>query len=416
MEQSIYRREDGVFVKFITYLIAMLFIINNGTVYTHMVGVNHLDSIATYAIVPLMLICLFVNVSMPKRAISTCLIVGAYLGVYVVLSGANIRIALPEIVLVIAVLAYYLTIEVDSSPKVLIAYRNIIFAIALVSLFFWLFGSILNVIHSTGTVVSNWGAMGSGSTNNVSSYYGVYFELDRTYIFGEFITCNRAIFVERAFASFSFGIGWIYELFIERNKSKIRLVVFVLSILSTLAMTGLIILVITFALYFVFGETHQKLIRVFKILIVPVVIEITVYVVSYLLQTKMSMGHSYSSRMNDFINGFAAWSKSIWWGYGFGNSEYIHQMFKTGYSNSISAILTQGGIMLIAPYVYCFYKGISHGVKKKNTERGLFAIVFLLSFSFTAVAFINIVIYLLIYMRYGNYFGQGNRVVNNPVE
>lgn len=398
---TITRQKNSKAAKIITYLIAFLMIINNGTVYTHIEGINHFDVVTTYAPVLLLMILLLMHRTVSRRSLIVGIELITYLGLYAIISSSNMKMALPEIVLVFVFLIYFLTLEMEGTPRLLIAYRDIIFVVAFVSLFFWFFGSILGIVPNTGTVISNWGLMGTGMTKQLKSYFGIYFELDRTYIFGTFITSNRAIFVERAFASFSFCIGWIYELLLEKNKSRLKLTVFSLAMISTLSMTGLIVTVITFVLYYIFNGTNRRIIRIFKFLLVPLVIAVATYIIYYLLQTKMSMGHSYSSRRSDFSNGIEAWRQSILYGYGYGNNSYIHQTFKTGYSNSVTAVLSQGGIMLAILYLISFGRGLVGGFKTQDINKSLFVIVLLVILSFTAVAFTNTVIYLMIYLYYG---------------
>lgn len=400
------KRENSFSISnVLTYLIAFFFLLGNGTVYTHMVGYNHLDAFITYAPFVLIIALLFTirlfNGAQFRKAALLVSFLALYLLFYFVLSSSNLRLAIPELLLVVCIVFYYMTVEINGTPKIFVAYRNIIYIVALVSLFFWIFGSLLGILQPTSEVISNWGTTGTGVYNSLKSYFGLYYELDRTYIFGRFIVCNRSIFVERAFASFSFGIGWIYELFIEKNKSKYRLTVFSVAMISTLSMTGLIVVIITYLLFYIFNGANDKLINLFRIMLIPVVLLLGYVGVSYLLDTKMSMGHSYSSRMSDFLNGFSVWLNRPIMGYGFGNGEVIRSIKNTGYSNSISPILTQGGIVLAIPYIICFAKGLAAGIRTKDINKSLFVAVFLVMFIFTAVSFINSVIYLLLFMIFG---------------
>lgn len=383
--------------KLLIYLIAFLMIINNGTVYTHIVGYSFLDAITTYAPIILFFILFLINRRLTKKSVLIGISIAVYCFIYMILSNSNTKVAVMQIILLFVYIVYFFSFEQREGKMYLwIAYRDIIVFIASISILIWIFGSLLGIIQANSTILSNWGTSGTGSLVALKNYFGIYFERDETYILGRFIVCNRAIFVERAFAAFSFSIACIYELFVEENVSKKRLVILVAAMISTLSMTGLIVTVITLIMYYVFYKKNSPVYQLIKFMIVPMVLVVGLVIISYLLQTKMSMGHSFSSRTSDFINGINAWTNSVLWGYGFGNDSFIHSNFHTGYSNSISMVLTQGGIMLGILYLVCLLRGIMHGIKKKNINWILCIIVFFIEFSFTAVAFRNITMYMLI--------------------
>lgn len=391
--------------KFLIYLAAFLIMLNIGTVYTHMPGGGHLDGIVTFLPAVLLLgvvvIKRWFNQATAARTVKVVVLIAAYLAICSIICGANMRNTIAQIMFVAILVLYCALIEKGRNPFLLIAYRDIIFIVALISLVFWLFGSILGIISPSSSVISNWGVSGGGSYNTLKSYYHLYFELDRTFIFGGFITSNRSIFVERAFTSFAFSIGWLYELFIENRKSKVRLIIFSLSMISTLSMTGLIIIVVTFMLYYIFNGTNQRILNFVRVIFIPVIVFVAWFSINFLLETKFSMGHSGISRISDFRNGFVAWKYKPLFGYGFGNSDVIHQQFRTGYSNSVTMILTQGGLAMFLLYLIPFVKGLSVGIKLHNINYSLFVVVIILSFSFTAIAFTDMMIYLLIFFVYG---------------
>lgn len=68
-----------------------------------------------------------------------------------------------------------------------------------------------------------------------------------------------------------------------------------------------------------------------------------------------------STRLDDFVAGFEAWSRSPLFGYGFSNTEVVKTYMSAfradnlGFSNSLFNTLVMGGIVWLLPYVIGFY-------------------------------------------------------------
>ena len=380
-------------------LTAICFVLDIGTVYTHIPNSFHLSGLVAY--LPIFFLLLLVitrrryNEDNVRRALKTCIFLLLFLLVYAIISGSLLRVTIPKIFLVVSMVLYFVLEESNGDLKLLVAYRNIIFILAVISLFFWSFGCILHIINPNSTVTCYW-----GGAQILKSYYMLHFEREQTYLFGIWITANRSIFTERAFASFAFSIAFLYELLIEEQKSKIRLVMLGMAMISTFSITGLIIMILTIMLYYIFNGNNKTIITLFKILLVPVVVFVSYYSIKYLLDVKFSMGLSASSRMQSFGNGFKAWLQSPIWGYGYGNGDEILQLFNTGSSNSISMILTRGGLMITLLYAYAIIKGLISGFQRKNINISLFVAIVFVGFTFTAIAFTSEMIYLLLVFAY----------------
>ena len=409
------------------YTTALSLVLSIGTVYTHIRGFEKLDVIVTYLPVITLTILLFTKQfytrSVFYRTIQTAICLLVYLSIFAVVSGSNLTKALYQIVLLVVFLLYVLLFENQGTPYLFIAYRNIITTIAGISIVLWILGPVLELIPSYA-VSENWGLSGTGLYRTIKGYFGLQFAREETYIFGRLIISNRSIFVERAFAAYSFALGWIYELFIEKNKSRKRIIVLSVAILTTFSMTGLILLIIISMMRYIFTGKNQVIVKLLKIAFIPVAVVVVISSIQYLLNEKMSMGHSAVSRMADLNNGIAAWLNRPLTGYGFGNGAEIQRLFSTGYSNSITSVLCQGGIMLMSLFVICFAKGIYAGIKNKNMNYVLFTISFLLFFASTVIAFRNITVYVLLFSCFSllkvpsnNYeevaYGKRNCISNN---
>lgn len=385
----------------LVYLTALSLILSTGTVYTHLQGWGILDIIVTYfPIISIIFILLskryYAGIRF-RNSLEVIILVMAYIAVFAIVSKSDLQKTVYQLVILVVFLAYKLLFENEGKPYLLIAYKNIIYGFAIISIVLWLLGPILEVIPAFA-VNENWGLSGTGTYRTIRSYLGLQFAREESYIFGRLIISNRSIFVERAFAAYSFGIAWLYELFIEENKSRKRFILLTLAMFTTFSMTGYIISIIVLIMYYVIRGKNDIIVRMVKILLVPVLVVLAISAIQYLLGEKMSMGHSVVSRMSDLRNGISAWLRRPIYGYGFGNGSEIQRLFKTGYSNSISSILTQGGIMLMTLYLLCFVRGIQSGIANRKNEFVVFTISYFMFFATTAIAYRNITIYLLLFI------------------
>lgn len=393
-------KNSQVISNILTYLTAISIILDIGCVYTHMGDSFHLQVIVRYLPIIFLTMRIFlmryINVKKLKMAVINVSFIFIYLAIYMIISKSKISITLRDIVLLCIIFMYYVLIESDSMPKLLIAYRNVIFIIAAISIFMWLFCCILRFIPVTSIETVYW-----GKAAQVQSYFMVQFESEYLYLFGQKIICNRSFFVERAFAAFAFLIGGIYELFIEKEQSKVRLIVLFMAIITTFSMTGIITTIFTVVIYYAIQKGNFTIYRILKWFIFPIMLSVSIILISYLLNEKISQGRSVNIRLADIQNGIIAWKTSPIFGYGYSNADTIDATFNTGYSNSISMILTRGGIWILLLYILAFFKGIYAAVKRKNLKELAFIIVFIIPLSATAIAFTDIVFYLLSFLGCG---------------
>ena len=101
------------------------------------------------------------------------------------------------------------------------------------------------------------------------------------------------------------------------------------------------------------------------------------------------------TRTDDILNGFRAWLDSPIFGWGYMN-RYVLDKYHTGFSNSIVAILAQGGIILLSLYFVPFVKFIKRNRKITRMNVLLFGGLFYILFSGNIVAFNCCTIYIIV--------------------
>ena len=222
---------------------------------------------------------------------------------------------------------------------------NITFILGIISIFFWFFGSYLNLISPTSYVINNW----SGGAV-VPNYYGLYFETQQINILDSYIIRNSGVFSEAPMWSLILSLALIFqELYLKNNIHKSIAISMI--ILSTFSTTGIYIIGLL-VLYKLIVQV-KGWIRYFGLIIVPILI----YGLSVIWENKAETS-SANIRFDDYRAGFLAWKDNIILGSGFTNGiraieGYMDTTIRVnlGYSNSLFVILAQGGIVLFILYL-----------------------------------------------------------------
>lgn len=241
----------------------------------------------------------------------------------------------------------------------LMSYVNVVVIIALISIIFWLLGSMLKVISSSGTVAANWGAPMA-----FTSYHGLYFEAQTVDVFGKTIFRNIGIFTEAPQFSLQLVIALSFlELLNQTPSSKhkyylnnARRIVLVTTIVTTFSTTAYILGIVLFSGKFILRQSSGNIFRLIRISLIIPGIAVVGFIVWSIFESKQGSA-SWIVRTDDYRAGFEAWKVSPIWGSGYGNQNiiqlFMNGLYRTnrGYSNSMFTILAEGGISLFTIYV-----------------------------------------------------------------
>ncbi len=360
------------------------------------------NSIALVLISIGLLCIIYSNKSKRKRFIQCIYIIillTVYLLSFMLLSRSSTEMTLRFILYIDVLILYQCFCSKNKKFSLLQKLDRIICLIAIVSLFFWVFGSILGIVHPTGTVITDWTGM-EGVKRSVKTYYNLYFEPHSYSIFGVKIVKNSGIFTEGPMASFVFVTALLYELYLAENKNIKTIALLCVAIVSTISTTGYLITIIAFMISYL--QTKRRgVFQTIKILILPIMLIVGIVAFSSVLETKLS-SVSGSIRMDDFSAGFKAWMDSPLWGNGIGNSNSFQQYmssfrsFNLGFSNSLMNILAFGGIMLFLPYLFAFAYIIKRSANNRNYHLLAFFILFFTMFLITLAPFQALIVYIFI--------------------
>ncbi len=360
------------------------------------------NKIAVFLVLVGILIMLYSGRSSRYRLNKTLILVFAvslYLVFFMFVSNSNMATTIRFIMYIIILFLYQCFCHQNDKYGLLIKINDIVLVIAVVSLFFWVLGSILQVIKPTGIAITDWTGM-EGVKRSVNSYYSIYFEPHDFSINGIKLVKNSAIFTEGPMASFIFTTALLCEMFLKKETSRFRVIVFSIAILSTVSTTGYVIVIASFVIKYLL--TNKKgFWQVLRIIAFPSMLIIGIFVVQMILERKIAT-ISGSIRMDDFKAGYRAWLDSPIWGNGIGNTmsyqKYMSKFrnYNLGFSNSIMNILALGGIMLFMPYMLGMIEIVKKALRKKDLYLLAFFVLFFIMFMMTLAPFQALIVYIYV--------------------
>lgn len=293
------------------------------------------------------------------------------------------------------ILFYFLPVD-DLKKKIRLMHYFVDWTIliTLISLFFFILGTNLNLISPTGTFRYEW-----GNILNAQSYYNLYFggvQYADGGILNGVLYRNTAIFVEGPMYAAVLDLS-LFFLYILKNDFKFFKTAFLtlmVGIITSNSTTAIIIgIILTF---FAFRDTNFAK-RLKNIIILPVI----VIVIFLLIEIIFSKAGSFSStssfgiRYDDYMAGFQAWIRSPILGWGYNNLSVINSFRENaanaGFSNSIFAILNGGGLLFGSLYLFPIFHALLR--RKRNHMQVELSLIYLL-----------LLILVLFYTSYINFF------------
>lgn len=261
--------------------------------------------------------------------------------------------------------------------EILKAVVNVMLLISVVSLFFYILGTVLNIIPSTEIIYSDWAG------TYFPSWFNIYFEAQ------PFRNCG--IYPEAPMYNICLVVALSSEyFFFERNKWKI--IVFVIAILTSTSTTGIFALLGLILLH-VLGKLHEGSLSPIKTAFTIVVILFTFIIVLYIgndvLEMK-SQTDSYADRTVHIKRALTIFQQNVFLGSGYGKNG-------VGSSNSLFIILADGGIWMSLLYgfslvLWPFFQFL----KGKFKIVGMYFLYFCV-FAITIVLYTNMALLMIAY-------------------
>lgn len=406
----------------LSYIIGMIFIYNCRSMWSsNIVNGGRNNKIMYIILLITFSLFLLATHNIPKNTLINLTIISiffiTYIGIYAFFSRHSTSLV-SIIQLMIIILFFIWIVGLGYGNGILVAYKNLMVIIATISVFFWLIISVFHLIQPTGVFLSNWGSI-NGRPVPIASYYNLYFEPQYINTFLGTYARNCGIFTEAPMASLNYSLALLVDLFIqpkETRNHKLTRFLLVLAIITTTSTTGYLMLLFCLIFFFYKFNGNSK-INLIKVVSVPIVCLVTIMVVLFLWNQKASTNsNSLSLRIDDYKIGFILWKQHPLFGVGLQNSSALSESMEswrlnqTGFSNSISEILANGGIYIGGVYILSFiYESITNWNKDKNKVMFILFTFFL--FITTIFTYTYILLFLLVWMWLGY-----TKDINNSVK
>lgn len=232
--------------------------------------------------------------------------------------------------------------------QLLLKMFQIVFILALISLYYWIWGVQLGRLSPNMTMEVSWGIF-----DRISGYDGLHFafQLDTTFFPDRYIFRNSGIFAEAPMFNLWLNMALAGELFLKRRVSWLKALVLVVTILTTLSMTGILFVVLSLLLYILsnyraMSRKTQKIVLTIGLVALPLVVYAIIYFIGLKADTQ-----SYQMRLTDYIAGVQLWLDYPLFGGGYGNLRaLLPYMYSPegvlGFSSSLAGVLGTGGLWM----------------------------------------------------------------------
>ena len=420
-------RVNVSFRRILTFLMALWIVLEGRSIWLYMSDIGG----TCRAILKVLMVVTFIIMIMTgsRSDIQRLKAIGPWIALfslYIFVYGIITQYALSTLLLWlicvdVTIITIYISNDIDGAsglPSLVSAYVKIIYTIAIISLFFWMMGGVLHIIPYTGTYNYTWSNSSNGTP--VFSYLNLYYTVGPQKALGITIDRNSAIFSEAPMAALHFSFALLTEMYLSKNTSKIKVIVLIAAIISTLSTMAIIVIMIAFAGKYVIRRSKNTGEVFLKIVFVILLMLISYFVIYELLSMKLQQ-LSGVWRVNDYEVGFNVWRQNVLFGVGFQNDKAIQdampawRSYNMGYSNSIMQLLAQGGIYLAIPYILSIYRGLKYSLRSKMLNYTIFILCFIFLFIVCVFTYnLFAIMYLLVIYEIKKLDETGIKSRNNP--
>ena len=412
------KKITGKILTVLEYLWVMAVILNGNTVFHANATANlYLLELAvglTYAV--LIANFLIYNVRPTRQNVLITLFILLYCSIYMSVMQTQMNAGVYIMLFVVGAPALYLLfselIRLGRLLQLLRRFVNVLCVLAVVSLFFWIFGVVLKLIPINSYMIINW-----GNFNVIYGYYGIHFafQYDTTFMPDALIYRNSGIFAEAPMFNLWLCIAVAIELFTTQKPRNWRLVLLAVTILTTMSVTGILFLCMCVALRSItnfrqLSRGKKCLLLIGAMVAVPVLVTVLVESMSLKAETQ-----SFDMRLSDYIGGVELWMDYPFFGAGFGNLtafvDYVYSPDGTmGFSNSIAAVLGTGGTWMAVLY-YLSHIGMLFPKVTGSKKLACFGICMMFLFC-TTIFFARYIGVLIVMLGLAIMFGPKNHDID----
>jgi hypothetical protein len=258
---------------------------------------------------------------------------------------------------------YYCIISDDEKNNIFLAIVDVMVLLSVLSLFFYIFGSLLKIISPTGIFTVNWGKISS-----FPSFYNLHFNTQGLTFFGHYIIRNTGVFPEAPMYSLNLVIAYAICKLLMKDCKKYKKIILSLAIFTTLSTTGIILWSVIFLYCLIKNNRNKK--SLIKLIFPFILLSVSALCIFFFTEKTQTL--SFSTRLDDYVACFKAWKENILFGNGYNNETIIksymssYRTYNMGLSNSLFALLAQCGLYGLSFYFFAFLRALKLCKTDKN--------------------------------------------------
>lgn len=263
--------------------------------------------------------------------------------------------------------------------------NNIIIGIATYSLFTYIFLDLFTLLPYANEVINS---------KPYRVFLGLHFHGQFTDWYSFRVARNNSIFWEPGVYQIFLNFALIYQLFFVKKIKKMNIFILAVNLITTFSTTGLIFSLLLFYLKIISIKSNNIFIKFIKYYTIPVISILSIFIVTYLLNQKISYGtRSYDLRANNLLIGLELFIKKPFYGWGFLNyNPYEAIAGIPNNSNGLVSMLFHQGIMGVIFFFVPFFSYIILLIKQRHVMISIvFVSFFIVSCSVEPIMYTNFI-------------------------
>ncbi len=266
----------------------------------------------------------------------------------------------------------------DDIKGLFLKLSDIVFVLSFISLFLFVFGTLLGVLPFKSTVQYEW----AGAMRQTNTYFNLIYESQDITFLGRDFVRNCGIFAEAPGFAVFLVVAISSEMLLRDKIKWFRVGILCITVITTFSAKAIILAIAAIGLRYLISSAKTLSAKRFKILLLPIVAVVAAAAVLIVFADK-AQSYSYLMREDDLQASMKVFWQNPIFGAGYVNDGAISDEFRlltrpnNGLSMGVVLLLAQGGIWLTGLYAInslCFILRI------KNTQSLLSWLSFIIVF------------------------------------
>lgn len=369
------------------YIVILLLILKTQSIFTFLKNVDlHINLILVVILIILTIFRIYnkeIVIYKEKKELIMLVTYIIYILTYALITKCKDKSYIANYIIILPLLFINLANSLNVKKEIVNitkVFTKIVLIMTIISMFFYIFGSIFNIIKPTNKVTIEWGI-----ERNIDSYILLHFNTQNINIGHINIYRNSSIFTEAPMFALVLSIALMFEVFINEEKRKKYIILLLLGLISTITLSAFVAIFITYLLWFIVNV--KTIYKNKKVLILNIIVFIIILVGLVILLNIRSKSSSLNIRVDDYKASFKAFSEKMIFGHGYNNENEIKKYmsdfrwYNDGLSNSLSVILAEGGIYFSLLYIVPCIILLIYSIKKENKNVISLIICYIISIS-----------------------------------